>query len=146
MSDPVKVIPDGYHSVNTAMIVRDGEALIDFLRSAFEARLLFRLDRPDGTLNHAELALGDSVVMVSQASGDDPLFPALLHLYLPDVDAAYQRALAAGATSLREPTEMAYGDREAGLQDANGNQFWIATHIEDVSVEEFTRRMEAQAG
>jgi uncharacterized glyoxalase superfamily protein PhnB len=89
---------------------------------------------------HAELRLGDSLVMIAEASAQYGPFPAMLHLYLEDVDAVYRRALAAGAAALQEPADQFYGDRTAGVRDAFGNTWWLATHIEDVPLEEMQRR------
>ncbi len=89
---------------------------------------------------HAEMTIGDSRIMLGQpAPGQET--HAMIHLYLPDTDATYKRALAAGATSVREPADQFYGDRSAGVRDEFGNQWYIATHIEDVSPEEMDRRM-----
>ena len=104
-----------------------------------------RLQTPDGRIMHAEVRIGDSVVMMGEASDDNPPIPAMLHLYLEDADAAYRRALAAGATSLREPEDQFYGDRTSGVQDAFGNQWWLATHIEDVPADEMQRWADARA-
>lgn len=141
----VKPIPDGYHTVTPYLIVSDVAGLIDFLQQVFDAREPNSFQDPDGRIAHAEIRIGDSVVMMGQASGDFAPMPAMLHLYLEDVDAVYQRALSAGATSLREPTDEFYGDRSAGVQDAFGNQWWLATHVEDVPAEELQKRAEAQA-
>lgn len=140
----VKPVPDGYHTVTPYLIVRDVSGLIDFLQQAFTAEQVSIMRRPDGRIMHAEVRIGDSRVMMGEASGDFAPMPAMLHLYLEEVDAVYRRALAAGATSLREPTDEFYGDRSAGVQDASGNQWWIATHIEDVPEDELRRRAEAQ--
>jgi uncharacterized glyoxalase superfamily protein PhnB len=83
------------------------------------------------------------MVMMSEAQGEFKPMPAMIHLYVEDVDAVYERAIRAGATSLREPSDQFYGDRAGGVQDPCGNQWWIATHKEDLSVEEIRRRTEA---
>jgi uncharacterized glyoxalase superfamily protein PhnB len=141
----VKPIPDGYHTVTPYLVVRDVDGLIDFLQQVFDVRETERFEQPDGSIAHAEVRIGDSVVMMGEASDDFAPMPGMLHIYLEDVDDAYERALAAGATSLREPTDEFYGDRSAGVQDAFGNQWWMATHVEDVPSEELQRRAEAQA-
>jgi uncharacterized glyoxalase superfamily protein PhnB len=139
-------MPEGYHTITPYLVVRNAGGLIDFLKQVFDAEETERMQRPDGSLMHAEVRIGDSVVMMSEATGENAPLPAMLHVYLEDTDAAYRRALAAGATSLREPADQFYGDRTAGVQDAFGNQWWMATHIEDVSPEEMQRRAKAQAG
>jgi PhnB protein len=139
----VKSIPDRYHTVTPYLVVRNVSDLIDFLKQVFEVEELERFHRPDGSITHAEVRIGDSVVMMGEASGDFAPVPVMLHVYLEDSDAAYRRALAAGATSLQEPADQFYGDRTAGVKDAFGNQWWLATHVEDVSPEEMRRRAEA---
>ena len=136
----VKPIPEGYHTVTPYLVVQGVAQLIDFLKQAFEAEEIQRMTRPDGTISHAEVRIGDSVVMMGKASGDFKHMPAMLHLYVEDTDAVYRRALQAGATSLREPEDQFYGDRTGGVQDSFGNQWWIATHIEDVSADEMAKR------
>lgn len=128
----VKPIPDGYHTVTPYLIVGDVAGLIDFLQQAFDAEETERMQQPDGRIMHAEVRIGDSAVMMGEANDDVAPMPAMLHLYLEDCDDAYRRALSAGATSLREPTDEFYGDRTAGVLYAFGNQWWLATHIEDV--------------
>jgi PhnB protein len=138
----VKPIPDGYHSVTPYLMVQGAAELIDFLTQAFGARETLRMPRPDGTIGHAEVMIGDSVVMMGDVVAGSQTMPGAIHLYVDDADAAYARAMGAGATSLREPTDEFYGDRMAGVKDPVGNQWWIATHQEDVPPEE----MEARAG
>lgn len=97
----------------------------------------------DGTIMHAEVRIGDSVVMMGESGGEFTPMPASIHLYVEDTDATYKRALRAGATSLREPADQFYGDRSAGVKDLAGNHWWIATHKEDVSPEELEKRAAA---
>ena len=144
MAGTVNFKPERYHTVTPYMVVRDVSALIDFVKQVFDAMEIERTQRPDGSIMHAEVRIGDSVVMMGETQDDSAVMPAMLHLYLEDVDAAYRRALDAGAASLREPTDEFYGDRSAGVKDSFGNQWWMATHIEDVSPEEMQRRAEAQ--
>lgn len=138
-----KPIPDGYHTVTPYIVIAGVAKLIDFVKSAFGATEVMRHQRPDGSVMHAEMRIGDSIIMMGEAPEGVKHFPAMLHLYLDEVDSTYQRALQAGATSLREPADQIYGDRSAGVQDAFGNQWWLATHVEDVSAEEMERRMAA---
>jgi uncharacterized glyoxalase superfamily protein PhnB len=140
----VKPIPDGYHTVTPYLVVRDVPRLIDFLRQAFGATELIRAPRPDGSIMHAEVAIGDSRVMMGEASASSPPMPGCVHLYVVDTDALYHLALQAGATSLREPTDQFYGDRMAGVQDPVGNQWWIATRVENVSPIEVALRAKLQ--
>ena len=141
----VKPIPDGYHTVTPYLIVPGAAELIEFTKRAFGAEERFRMAGPDGTVMHAEIQIGDSVVMVSDGSPEHPPMPGMLHLYVEDVDAVYGNALAAGAESLREPEDQFYGDRSGGVKDASGNQWWLSTHVEDVPPEEMRRRQSALA-
>jgi uncharacterized glyoxalase superfamily protein PhnB len=139
----VKPIPEGYHSITPYLTVPGAAKLLDFLKQAFEAEEIHRMARPDGAIMHAEVRIGDSPVMMGEPMGScEPMFGSL-YLYVPDVDAVYKRALQAGATSTSEPADQFYGDRSAGIKDPVGNQWWIATHKEDVPPEEIARRAEA---
>jgi len=139
----VKPIPDGYHSLTPFLIVEGAPALIDFAKQAFGAEETFRMPRPGGQIMHAEMRIGDSMMMLSDASPENPPMPAMIHLYVEDADAIYKRALQAGASSIREPADQFYGDRSAGVKDKFGNQWWLATHIEDVPPEEMEKRAAA---
>jgi PhnB protein len=136
----VKPIPEGYHTVTPYLTVEGAGKLLDFVKRAFDAKEIHRTTRPDGTLWHAEVRIGDSMVMMAEAA--DPWKPmsSAIYLYVNDTDATYQSAIAAGATSLMEPANQFYGDRNAGVQDPVGNMWWIGTHVEDVSPEEVGRR------
>ena len=136
----VQPIPEGYHTVTPYLIVSGVPQLIDFLKQAFGAEEMVRMAQSDGAIGHAEVKIGASRVMMGEAGGEFKPMPTMLHLYVEDTDAVYQRALQAGATSLMEPTDQFYGDRMSAVQDAFGNQWWIATHIEDVSHEEIAKR------
>jgi len=142
---PVKPIPDGHHTVTPYLIVPDAAGQIVFLERAFDAKEVGRFPGPDGRIMHAEVRIGDSVVMMGEVAGARKPMPAVLHVYALDTDALYKRALQAGATSIREPADQFYGDRSAGVRDAAGNEWWIATHIEDVSLDEMKRRAAAAA-
>jgi PhnB protein len=133
-------VPPGYATVTPYLCVADAAKLIEFLKQAFDAQLLFKMDGPGGRIMHAEMTIGDSRIMLAQPEPGKETH-AMIHLYLPDTDAVYKRALAAGATSVREPADQFYGDRSAGVRDEFGNQWYIATHVEDVSEEEMQRRM-----
>ena len=140
----VKAIPDGYHSVTPYLVVQNVGTLLDFLKQAFDAHALFPpMTRPNGTIVHAEVRIGDSVVMMGEPMGECTPMPGSIYLYVHNMDAVYKRALQAGATSLLEPTDQFYGDRSAGVQDPVGNRWWIATHQEDVAPEELAKRAAA---
>lgn len=142
----VKPIPDGYHSVTPYLLVPDVDGMIDFLKRVFDAEERSRAVDSEGNVMHSEVLLGDSIVMMASSNEQNPPTRSMLHIYLEDVDDAYQRALDAGATSLREPRDEFYGDRSGGVQDVFGNQWWLATHVEDVSEEEMERRMAEMEG
>lgn len=139
----VKAIPDGYHSITPSLVVNDAGKLINFMTQAFGAQERMRMPMPDGKVAHAELTIGDSAVMVADASAEFPAQPGALHLYTENVDAVYDRALKAGARPQRELTNQFYGDRSATLIDPVGNQWTVSQHVEDVSEEEMTKRMAA---
>ena len=139
----VKPTPEGYHTVTPYLTVQGAAKLIDFLKQAFGAQEVFRTMGPDGTIGHAEVRIGDSVVMMAESRGEWKPMPGAIYLYVSDTDAAYKRALQAGATSLMEPADQFYGDRSAGVKDPSGNYWWIATHQEDVPPEELKKRAEA---
>jgi len=136
----VKPIPDGYHTVVPYVVAADAEALLEFLKTGLNAKEIEVMRYPDGRVWHGDVVIGDSHVMLSQATEQHPAMPATLYLYVPDTDAAYRAALAAGGTSVMEPATQFYGDRNAGVKDSNGNMWYFGTHVEDVSPEEMRRR------
>jgi|SRR5215471_6696219 len=138
----VKAIPDGYHTVTPSLVVKGAAQLIDFIKEAFAGEEAFRMPAPSGEIMHAEVKIGNSVVMLNDAIRQSPTTSSLF-LYVTDVDRVYQRALKAGATSVLEPAEMFWGDRMAQVKDQFGNQWSIATHIEDVPPQEMQERAEA---
>ena len=139
----VRPVPEGTHTVTPYLIVRGAAKLATFLQKGLGAREKFRMAGEDGRIHHSEFWIGDSVVMLADAS--DPWKPmqANINLAVEDCDAMYKSALAAGAKSLREPADQFYGDRSAGVEDPCGNIWWMSTHIEDVSPEEMERRAAA---
>lgn len=152
MANKPQAVPAGYHSVTPYMALRDTAAAIEFYRRAFGAELVMKLDMPDGKIAHAEMRIGDSIIMMSeeneewgnkspQSLGGSPMF---LMIYVPDVDAAFTKALSAGATQVRPVEDQFYGDRTGMLKDPYGYQWTLGTHIEDLSQEEIRRRMEAE--
>jgi PhnB protein len=121
-------------------VVENAKQLIVFLEQAFGAEVTERMARADGSIGHAEVRIGDSVIMLSDARDQWKPLQSAVYLYVPDTDVVYRRALEAGATSVMEPADQFYGDRNAGVQDSAGNFWWIGTHQEDVSREELERR------
>lgn len=136
----VQAIPPGFHTVTPYLLSQDAGKLLEFIVQAFGAEVLERMELPDGTVNHAQARVGDSVVMMGTAGGEHPAMPTMLYLYVEDCVAWYQSALAAGATSVQEPRNEFYGDRVAAVEDPLGNSWWIATHVEDLDSEEIARR------
>ncbi len=146
--------PAGYHSITPYLALRDAKSAIDFYRRAFGAELVMKLDMPDGSIAHAEIRIGDSIVMMSEENAEwgskSPLAlggsPVFLMIYVADADAAFAKALAAGATQVKPVEDQFYGDRSGTLKDPYGYQWTLATHFEDVSAEEGQRRMEKLLG
>jgi PhnB protein len=127
--------PQGYASISVYIMADGAQKLIDFLKQTFDARQTRRMDLPDGSIMHVEVQIDDTVVMLADASQEFPAFPVWLHVYVPDVDATYQRALEAGGVSVQEPSQSeGEPDRRGGVKDPCGNTWWIATQVraEDV--------------
>jgi PhnB protein len=141
----VKPIPEGYHTVTPYLTVADAEAQIDFLKKAFGGEETYRHKDNQGRVSHAEVRVGNSMLMIGQARDQWTPRPAMFYLYVEDVDAVYKRAVEAGAKPVQEIANQAYGDRSGGVEDSLGNQWWIGTHIEDVSPEEIQRRYSEMA-
>jgi|ERR1700678_1493366 PhnB protein len=146
MANKAKPIPEGHHTVTPYLVIPGVAKVIEFVKEAFGAIEVSVSRRPDGTIMHAEVRIGDSIIMMGEAPTGGKNFPAMLHLYMEDVDGVYKRAIQAGAKSLREPADQFYGDRTGGVEDAFGNQWWIAAHVEDVAPEEMERRAKAAQG
>lgn len=140
----VEPIPDGYNRVIPYLVLEDATGTIEFMKKVLDGDDYVRMDGPDGTIMHSEVRIGDSIVMVGSAGDENPPQPAMLHIYVEDCDATYQRALDAGTTSVSEPETQFYGDRSAAVKDASGNTWYFAAHVEDVSPEEMERRMAEQ--
>jgi PhnB protein len=133
-----KPVPEGHNVVSPYLVVKGADKLIEFAKRVFGAEVVARMEGPGGAVMHAEIRIGDTIVMIGEAG--ETLSPAMLHVYVADVDTVYRRALEAGATSQREPEDMFYGDRISTVADAFGNRWAISTHKEDVSHEEMARR------
>ena len=130
---PTTAVPHGYHTVTPYLVLPEASAFIEFAVAALGATERMRAPAADGTIMHAEIQLGDSAIMVADAPDGAGAKTAMIHLYVADADADYERALASGATSIREPADQAYGDRSAGVKDRWGNEWWFATHIADAA-------------
>jgi len=121
--------PDNYNSVSPYLVVSGATGTLDFLRRVFDAEELRRFTNADGTIMHAEVRVGDSVIMLGDRQPDWTPMPSYVHVYVLDVDATYRRALEAGATSVQEPMKKDDPDRRAGVMDAGGTTWWIATKV-----------------
>jgi len=123
--------PENYNTVSVYIMAERAQRLIDFLKRAFDGVNLRRFDAPDGRIMHAEVRISDTVVMISDANATYPAFPVWLHIYVPDVDATYKKALAAGGISVQEPTRKEGDpDRRGGVKDPCGNTWWISTQMQ----------------
>ena len=145
-----KPIPEGYHTATPYLIIKDAARAIEFYKKAFGATEMMRFAQPDGKIGHAEIKIGDSHIMLAdefpemgarspQSLGGSPVS---ILLYVPDVDARFRQALAAGAKEMRPVKDQFYGDRSGTLTDPFGHVWTLATHKEDVSPEEVNRRFE----
>ena len=149
-----KPIPEGYPRVTPYLIVDGASAAIDFYREVLGATERMRMPAPDDKVGHAELQIGESLVMLAdEAPGMDSLgpksvggTPVMLHVYVEDADAVFERAVQAGAKALRQVEDRFYGDRSGEFEDPFGHQWSVATHVEDVSPEEMEKRMAAAGG
>ncbi|MGH9352605.1 MAG: VOC family protein [Terriglobia bacterium] len=151
MAGNVKPIPEGYHTATPYLIVKGAAGALEFYKKAFGAKELVRLAHPDGRIGHAEMKIGDSIIMLAdegtesgyrspQSLGGSAVG---LMLYVEDVDAVFNQAIGAGAKVNRPVQDQFYGDRIGGLTDPFGHVWWIATHKEDVTPEELKRRVAA---
>jgi PhnB protein len=154
MTSKVNYTPEGYHSVTPYLIVGDAAKAIEFYKEAFGATELFRMEAPGGKIGHAEIKIGNSPIMLGdempemgylspQSLGGTPV---TLMIYIEDVDAVADRAVAAGAQVLKPVADQFYGDRSGSFADPFGHQWHIATHKEDVSAEELNKRAAALYG
>jgi PhnB protein len=136
----VRAIPDGYHTVTPYLTIRGATELLQFVQDAFEAVETECIRSPDGRVQHAQVKIGDSKVMMGEAPQDFQPMPGTLYLYVDDVDGWFDRAVRAGGEVLEQPEDKFYGDRTAAVKDASGNRWYMATHVEDVAPEELARR------
>ena len=141
----LKMVPEGYHSVNSFLIVEGAEKLIQFLKQTFDGKVEESVKGPDGRIAHSELTVGDSIIMMADATPKYGATAVHLYVYLENVDLTFNRALEAGASSIQEPADQFYGDGTAGVMDPTGNYWWIAQHVEDVPPEELERRIKARS-
>jgi PhnB protein len=152
MSEGAKTIPDGFHSINSYLVVRNAPKAIEFYKKAFNAEERFRMQGPDGnTIMHADLKLGDSVFMLTEESAEMKALspesvggsPVSMYVYVNDVDAIFNQAVSEGATVLKPVTDQFYGDRSGYLRDPFGRLWSIATHKKDLSPDELRKAGQA---
>ena len=150
----VKPIPDGYPQFSPYLCIDGAAAAIDFYCRVFDGQERMRMPAPDGRIGHAEIQIGNAVVMLADEFPDIGFqspktiggTPVMLSLYVEDVDATFERAVTAGSTSLKPPADQFYGDRSGSFEDPFGHRWSIASHIEDVPPEEMQRRAAAAMG
>jgi PhnB protein len=148
MAKASKPIPEGFHSVTPHLVIRGAAAAIDFYKRAFGAQEIMRMAGPGGQIGHAELKIGDSIIMLADEFPGSPIrspqalggTTGTLNIYVPDVDKQYQQAVSAGATATMPVADMFWGDRYGQLTDPFGHVWSIATHKEDLSEQEIEKR------
>jgi len=152
MSTDVKPIPEGYHRVTPYLILSGASDAIAFYKRVLGAEEVMRLADPGGKVHHAEISIGDSRIMLADEHPEIQALspktvgrsPVSIHLYVEDVDRAVERAVAAGAKLVRPVADQFYGDRVGGIEDPFGYRWFIATHKEDLTIDEIRRRAAAQ--
>ncbi|HZW21206.1 VOC family protein [Noviherbaspirillum sp.] len=154
MTNKVKPVPEGYHTLTPYLTIRNAAAALDFYKRAFGAEETFRVASPDGKVGHAEIRIGDSAIMLSDefpemgAQSPETIggSPVMLHLYVENVDALVDQAVQAGGKLERPVADQFYGDRGGMITDPFGHKWWIATHVEDVPPDELERRSKEAFG
>jgi PhnB protein len=122
--------PQGNNDVSVYVVAEGAQKVVDFLKKTFDAGELRRFDTPDGKIMHGEVRIGDTVVMIADGGGNYPAFPVWLHVYVPDVDATYKKALDAGGISVQAPVRREGDpDKRGGVKDPAGNSWWISTQV-----------------
>lgn len=150
----VKPIPEGYHSITPYLILSGASEAIAFYQKALGASEVMRLDDPSGKIHHAEISIGGSRIMLADEHPEIQALspktiggsPVSIHFYVEEVDAAVERAVAAGAKLIRPVADQFYGDRVGGIEDPFGYRWFLATHKEDLTMDEIRRRAAAQGG
>ncbi|TMI15460.1 VOC family protein [Candidatus Bathyarchaeota archaeon] len=145
ITSKVNPIPQGYGTVTPYLIVDGVSKLIDFLKETFHAEERARINDKEDHVGHAEIKIGNSIVMMADSTAQYRPIPSQLYVYVDNVDDTYERAMKAGGTSEQEPTTQFYGDRTAAVKDPTGNVWWIAAHVEDISPQEMDKRMKDRA-
>jgi PhnB protein len=153
MANTVRPIPEGYHTATPYLICKGAAGAIEFYKKAFGAVELMRMPMPDGKLGHAEIKIGDSVIMLADEFPDNNSYspqhfggtPVSVLLYVEKVDVVFQQAVSAGAKVIRSPQDMFYGDRTSWVTDPFGHSWYIHTHVKDVSAEEMAQASQGAA-
>jgi PhnB protein len=151
MPDKVDPVPHGYHTITPSLTVRDADKAIEFYRKAFGADERFRMPGPDGKIMHAELRIGNSIIMLSEERVEmDVKSPKTLggtpvgfYVYVENVDSAWKRAVDAGASTVMPLADMFWGDRTGCVEDPFGHRWWLAQHVADLTPEEIQKGQEA---
>lgn len=138
----MNIIPDGYTTVTPWIISKDTGRVLDFIAAAFGGEELARVPNADGSIGHAEIRIGDAIVMAFDLPAESPDTPCFLRLYVEDADATFARALAAGAEPVTEPTELFWGDKVGRVRDPLGNVWWLQQRVVEVTPEEIAERAE----
>jgi PhnB protein len=131
-------MPDDHPRVSPYLIVSDCAETTKFLENVFNAEEREKFLLPDGTINHAEVSIGDSVIMMGKASDKNSQYPAMIYIYVKDVNSVYKRSLENGTTTVMEPANQIYGDRVAAVKDRDGINWWMSTRIENLTHEEIS--------
>lgn len=136
--------PEGYSSVCPYLMVESVEIQLQFLKAVFDAEVTEELNQQNGEVMHGQARIGDTTVMMGKSREEYGTRESMNYVFVDDVDETYNKAIEQGATSLMEPIDQFYGNREAGLKDPQGNQWWIAKQIEKLSPEELQERMKKE--
>lgn len=147
----VKFIPDGYHSITPYLSIKGAAKALEFYKQAFGATELLRMAMPDGGIGHAEIKIGDSVIMLADPCDQSGFYSpqklggssVALHVYVENVDSQFAQAISAGAKAIKPVEDQFYGDRTGSLEDPFGHVWFLATHKEDLTPEEIGQRAEA---
>ncbi|MFD0985782.1 VOC family protein [Methyloligella solikamskensis] len=138
-------LPAGTPVLQPYLVVSDPDRLINFIRTVFGGTEAMRIHRPDGTIMHAEVRIGNSGVMIGGATEKDPARHTMLHVYVADLEGAFATAYAHGAEQIAPPMDAGDGDRRGGFRDPFGNEWWVATRIETLKTSEIEKRLREKA-
>ena len=135
----VKSTPQGFHTINPHLYVKEAPVFIEFMKNTFGAKELVRKESPDGMVLRAEIKVGDSKILLAEPWGQFEPTRGCFSIYVKDTDAVYKKGIEAGSISLKEPSDEFYGDRQAGFKDRFGNIWWISTYVEDIHREQLKK-------